>query len=91
MSPPLKWNQVGDRVASWHRYVVDAGHEPDKVIGWAQDNLAGAWTFRNLNDAEVQREFGRPPSGRFFMEFRTAESSDAERLQLKFGAAAGSG
>lgn len=87
MAKFTRWDRVGDQLATWHRFAVDAGHEPDRVLTWARENLRGAWTYRHLNDAEVHREFACPPAGRFFLKVRTAEGSDVKRLQLRFGAA----
>ena len=77
----INWSKLGAEVSGWHLVRVDAEGEPDRYLSWIEKNLAGAWTYHSLSDADFERICGQPSHGKLLVEFAFLEEADAELFE----------
>jgi hypothetical protein len=67
----------------WALQGVNAGHEPDKLLTWIEENLLGRWSHRQMTADEVRRITGSKPGGGVFFLVAFEDPSDAQKFDLK--------
>jgi hypothetical protein len=74
---------LGEVTEKWSMQGVNAGHQPDELLTWIEENLLGRWSHRRMTPDEVRRFTGVKPGGYVFLFVALEDPSDALKFDLK--------